>query len=672
MIFYLRQFRFAAVGLALSLGWLRLLADAPLTVALSTPQPLKLGEAVWTDGFFYDRFELCRTQMVPSMGRLMAGTNYTQFLRNFEIAAGLVAGKARGASFNDGDFYKWLEAASATLAVTNDPALHAQLDRIIGIIAQAQRPDGYLDTAVQIRAGGGDTNAIALTDPLKFETYNLGHLFTAACIHHQVTGQSNFLAVAIKAANYLGQAFAQPTPGLAACAICPAHYQGLLDLWQETGDAAYLTLAQQAFALWGLIQDGGDDNQDRVPFARQTEAQGHAVRANYLYTGAAELYRATHETDLWPPLTTIWTNVVSRKLYLTGGCGALYDGASPAGARDQKTITRVHQAYGANYELPNTTAHNETCANIGNALWNWQMFLASGEPRYLDVVEQELYNAIPAGGALDGTNFFYTNPLRVTDPMPEELRWSRTRVPFVSTFCCPPNLARTYAETARYAYAKNTNTLWVNLYGENDLHTELGGQVFTLRQTTAYPWEGRVTLKIVAGQGAFRLILRIPAWASSARVQVNHESPHKPQPGTAYAMDRTWQPGDVIQMDLPLKPVWLEANPLVEATVNQVALRRGPVVYCLESPDLPPGVHITDVAVRPEANWRARFDGRLLAGITVVEGNVQVKAAKPWSGALYREAKNPDYESTRVRFIPYAVWQNRGPAEMTVWLPRTD
>ena len=306
MIFYLRQFRFAAVGLALSLGWLRLLADAPLTVALSTPQPLKLGEAVWTDGFFYDRFELCRTQMVPSMGRLMAGTNYTQFLRNFEIAAGLVAGKARGASFNDGDFYKWLEAASATLAVTNDPALHAQLDRIIGIIAQAQRPDGYLDTAVQIRAGGGDTNAIALTDPLKFETYNLGHLFTAACIHHQVTGQSNFLAVAIKAANYLGQAFAQPTPGLAACAICPAHYQGLLDLWQETGDAAYLTLAQQAFALRGLIQDGGDDNQDRVPFARQTEAQGHAVRANYLYTGAAELYRATHETDLWPPLTTIW------------------------------------------------------------------------------------------------------------------------------------------------------------------------------------------------------------------------------------------------------------------------------------------------------------------------------------------------------------------------------
>ena len=174
-----------------------------------------------------------------------------------------------------------------------------------------------------------------------------------------------------------------------------------------------------------LVKDGGDDNQDRIPFAQQDEAEGHAVRANYLYAGAADLFLETGDTNLWQPLAEIWTNVVTKKMYITGGCGALYDGASPDGAKDQKHITRVHQAYGRNFQLPNTTAYNETCANIGNVLWNWRMFLATGDAKFMDVVELALYNSVLSGGALDGTNFFYTNPLRVTDPMPVELRWSR-------------------------------------------------------------------------------------------------------------------------------------------------------------------------------------------------------------------------------------------------------
>ena len=197
-----------------------------------------------------------------------------------------------------------------------------------------------------------------------------------------------------------------------------------------------------------LVKDGMDDNQDRLPLAQQTEAEGHAVRANYLFAGAADLFLETGDTNLWMPLAEIWTNVVTKKMYITGGCGALYDGASPDGAKDQKHITRVHQAYGRNFQLPNMTAYNETCANIGNVLWNWRMFLATGGAKYMDVVELALYNSVFPDGALDGTNFFYTNPLRVTDPMPVELRWSRTRVPFVSSFCCPPNLVRTIAESA--------------------------------------------------------------------------------------------------------------------------------------------------------------------------------------------------------------------------------
>ena len=206
----------------------------------------------------------------------------------------------------------------------------------------------------------------------------------------------------------------------------------------------------------GEIKDGGADNQDRIPFEKQEEVCRHAVRAKIISTPARRIcFLETGDASLWPPLATLWTNVVTEKMYITGGCGALYDGAAPDGAKDQKNITRIHQAYGRDFQLPNVTAHNETCANIGNALWNWRMFLATGDAKFMDVVELELYNSVLSGVDLNGTNFFYTNPLRVTEPLPVALRWPRTRVPFVSSFCCPPNLLRTLAESADYAYAEN-------------------------------------------------------------------------------------------------------------------------------------------------------------------------------------------------------------------------
>lgn len=408
-----------------------------------------LDEVRWTDGFWAQRFDFCRTNMLPNMGRLMEGTNYTQFFRNFEIAAGLAEGRSRGASFNDGEFYKLIEAASAVYAATHDEFYDRHLDRAIAVIAKAQRADGYIHTPVLIANRNGDTNAAPFRDRNNFEVYNMGHLLTAACVHHRATGKTNLLAVALKAADFLDRAFANPSPELARNSVCPSHYMGLIELYRETGDARYLELAKRFFAMRDLVArsgDGGDDNQDRVPFTEQTEALGHAVRANYLFAGAADLFAETGDAATWAMLERVWTNVVQEKLYITGGCGALHDGASPDGSKDQKHITRTHQAYGRDYQLPNTTAHNETCANIGNVLWNWRMFLDTGEARFMDVAELALYNSVLSGGSLDGTNFFYTNPLRVTDPMPVELRWSRTRVPFVSSFCCPPNLVRTLAE----------------------------------------------------------------------------------------------------------------------------------------------------------------------------------------------------------------------------------
>jgi len=421
-----------------------------------------------------------------------------------------------------------------------------------------------------------------------------------------------------------------------------------------------------------LVKDGTADNQDWIPFKKQTQAEGHAVRANYLYAGAADLFMETGDQNLWKPLAKIWTNVVTKKMYITGGCGALYDGAAPYGSKDQRHITRVHQAYGYNYQLPNITAYNETCANIGNVLWNWRMFLATGDAKFMDVVELTLYNSVLSGGALDGTNFFYTNPLRVTDPMPVNLRWSRQRVAYVSSFCCPPNLVRTIAESASYAYAKTDDAIWVNLYGGSALDTTLAnGETIKLEQETAYPWDGRVKIKILqCGKSPFALKLRIPGWTSGASVRLNNgPADHSPQPQSYFTIRRDWQPGDVVDLDLPMPARLMAANPLVEEDLNQVAIQRGPVVYCLESPDLPKGVKISDVFVPSDMQLTARYDRSLLDGIVVLDGKVLTRQPATWNGGLYREFKPADFKPLRVQFIPYSVWQNRGRSEMSVWLP---
>jgi uncharacterized protein len=681
-------------------------------------QAIQLSEARWASGFWADRFELCRTQMIPSMERLMEGTNYTQFFHNFEIAAGLAEGRSRGAPFNDGDFYKLIEGACSTLAVTNNTALDKRLDEVIAVIAQAQRADGYIHTPVLIKQRNGDTNAMPFQDRNNFEMYNMGHLFTAASVHYRVTGKTNLLAVARKAADFLCATFSNSTPEVARSSVCPSHYMGIIDLYRTTHDARYLDLAKRFFQLRSRITDGGDDNQDRIPFEQQTNAMGHAVRANYLYAGAADLFMETGDESLWKPLEPIWKNVVEQKMYITGGCGALYDGASPDGAKDQKSITRVHQAYGRNYELPNVTAYSETCANIGNVLWNWRMFLATGEARFMDVVELALYNSVLSGASLDGTNFFYTNPLRATDPLPAELRWSRTRVPFVSSFCCPPNLVRTIAEVGGYAYGKSGDAIWVNLYGGSTLTTELTGVgEVKLAQETEYPWNGRVRITInECGGREFALKLRIPGWAKGASVRINNRpvaagvSPAvepgvppggkgvdgkvrvedfgfvvgssanpggKMPPSTAgetpaatyVEFRRVWQPGDFVDLDLPMPVQFVEANPLVEEDENQIAIKRGPIVYCLESPDLPADVRLNDILISPGTNLLARYDQRLLDGVVVLEGTAAAKPRSDWNGHLYREFRPSTLKPVKVRFIPYFAWANRGKSEMSVWLP---
>ncbi len=487
-------------------------------------RPVGFDEVRWTNGFWADRVNVCRETSVPAMWNLMRGNQYKPFLEHFLIAAGRAEGEHHGAKWNDGDFYKWLEAAIATVAVSGDPQLREAINQSIEAIGQAQRSDGYIHTPVLIAQRNGDNTAKPFQDRHAFEMYNMGHLLTTGCLHYRVTGETSLLDISKKAADYLIETFRSPTPEQARNSICPSHYMGAVELYRTTGDDRYLELAKTFLAMRNLVTDGGDDNQDRILFVKQREIVGHAVRANYLFAGTADLYAETGDPDSLVPLERVWENMVEKKMYLTGACGALYDGASPEGSADQEHITRVHQAYGRNYQLPNTTAHNETCANIANLMWSWRMFQITGDAKYIDVLELALYNSILSGVSLSGTDYFYVNPLRVVDPLPIELRYPRTRQPFFVSFCCPPNLLRTIAELSGYVYSKSDDALWMNLYGANTLSTVLLGQPLQISQETAYPWDGIVKFQIEAcPESEFSLKLRIPQWADGATVKINEK-----------------------------------------------------------------------------------------------------------------------------------------------------
>ena len=648
--------------------------------------PVSIDEVRWTDGFWSERLDVCHNKSVPAMWELMRDGTYKPFLEHFLIAAGQAEGDYHGAQWNDGDFYKWLEAAIATWAVTKDVELGKAIDTSIAAIAVAQRADGYIHTPVLIRERNGDKSAKPFENRLNFEMYNMGHLMTTACLHYRLTKQSDLLEVAEKAADFLAKTFANPTPELARNSVCPSHYMGTIELYRTTGKPEYLELAQKFLDMRNLVTDGGDDNQDLVPFVNQREAVGHAVRASYLYAGAADLYAETGDESLLAPLEAIWNNLIQKKLYITGACGALYDGASPDGSSDQGHITRIHQAFGRNYQLPNTTAHNETCANIAGAMWNWRMFLLTGEAKYIDMLELALYNSILSGVSLSGTEFFYTNPLRVVDPLPVDLRYPRTRQKFFTSFCCPPNVVRTVAEVGGYAYSTTADSLLVNLYGTNTLATTLAKSLLKITQQTDYPWDGNVRITIdECGDEEFAIKLRIPGWCEGATVSINGEpaipSPSQVlrggarggeatvKPSSYYELRRKWTSGDVIELNLPMPAQLITANPLVEEVQHQVAVKRGPIVYCIESADLPQGVEVENVVIPSDATLTTKYDPQTLDGVTTIETEAIAESPTQWGNELYRPKQADAEKRFPLKFIPYYAWANRGAGEMTVWLP---
>lgn len=652
--------------------------DKSLVNTTSSPyvklKNVNMGDVKLTGGFWAERLKVCQDSMIPYMWNLYKDPEVAHAFRNFEIAAGLKEGKHSGPPFHDGDFYKLIEALSAMYAITKDPKLDKYIDEVIPVIAKCQRADGYIHTPTMIEERNSKGNASEFKDRLHFETYNMGHLMTAACVHYRATGKTSLLDLAKKSTDYLYNFYKKSSPELARNAICPSHYMGVVEMYRTTRDPRYLELSKSLIDIRGLVENGTDDNQDRIPFRKQTKAMGHAVRANYLYAGVADVYAETGDTSLLKRLDLMWDDVTRHKMYITGACGALYDGVSPDGTSYEPTdVQKIHQAYGRDYQLPNFTAHGETCANIGNMLWNWRMLTMSGDAKYADIAELTLYNSILSGISLNGTKFLYTNPLSYSDDLPFQQRWSKDRVGYIAlSNCCPPNVVRTIAEVNNYLYSVSDKGLWFNLYGGSKLSTKLkDGSAVKLTQETAYPWDGNIRVSFESAPSkAFSVMLRIPGWCKGATLKINGKAQQEDLTSGTYAtITRKWEKGDRIELVLPMNATLVESNPLVEETRNQVAVKRGPVVYCLEAKDLPQNVKMFDVAVPSNAVFTPKEITVSNSNLVALEGEGILTGKKNWSNQLYREISQDKPEPVKIRLVPYYAWGNRGHSDMEVWIP---
>jgi uncharacterized protein len=629
-----------------------------------------MSEVQWTKGFWAERFAVCRDAMVPQLWKIYTSDTICYSFKNFKVAAGIDTGRFRGPSFHDGDFYKTLEAVAAMYASTKDTKLDAMMDDAIAVIAKAQKGDGYIYTKNIIEQKKNGLEKF-FDDKLSFEAYNFGHLMTAACVHYRATGKNSLLNIAVKAADFLIGFYNSASPEQARNAICPSHYMGLIELYRTTKEKKYLILVNKLIDIRGTVE-GTDDNSDRQPFRDMDKIVGHAVRANYLMAGVADVYAETGDKSLLATLNKLWENVINTKMYVTGGCGALYDGVSVDGTSYKPdTVQKVHQSYGRDFQLPNFSAHNETCANIGNVLWNWRMFLVTGETKYADIVELALYNSVLSGISMDGTKFFYTNPLAASKDYPYHLRWQGGRVPYISkSNCCPPNTVRTIAEVSDYMYSIGEKGLYINMYSGNVLNTELhDGTKLKLEQTTNYPWNGNIVVTIKETTvKPVNIFLRIPAWCKGYSLKINNSYPKViDRDGGFVIAGRKWNAGDKIELSLEMPVTLLESNPLVEETKNQVTVKRGPVVYCIESSDLP-NQSVFDVIIPATIKLQPVAMKVNNGNVIALSGDAKLLQRTNWGNTLYKEVSTK-LTPIKIKLIPYYAWANRGQTDMTVWMP---
>jgi hypothetical protein len=603
------------------------------------------------DRFWAPRLEVNRTVSIPSAFRECEKNGRFD---NFSIAAGLIQGEHRGDfSFDDTDPYKVIEGASYSLAVHYDKQLDEYLDSIIAIIAKAQEPDGYLTTCVtnkcyRLSGWWGRSRWEKINS---HELYNSGHLIESAVAHYRATGKKTFLNVAIKNADLVCKTFGPNEGQIHRPGGHPIIEMALCKLYKVTGNRKYLEGAKYFVEETGRCTDGHRPSmysQDHMPILQQQEIVGHAVRAGYLYSGVADVAALTGDTAYQKALQRIWENMSSKKLFITGGIGSRAQG----------------EGFGPNYELNSHTAYCETCAAIANVYWNYRMFLATGESKYMDVVERALYNNVLSGVSLSGDKFFYDNPLESSGEH-ERQRW-------FGCACCPGNITRFIASVPGYIYAYKPNkanrTFFVNLYVQGK--ATVGG--LELEQTTDYPWDGKVRIRVGKGNGRYAIKLRVPSWLKSSptnnslytyldrpqpySVSVNGKS-YYPENTDYITFDRKWKAGDVIDIDFPMNVRRIVANDNAEDLRGKVCLERGPIVYCVEGGNQIGGTVFDKYLPNDERHeFNTHYEPLLLGGITVIDTKGRMVKA------------NGDVTEVDMRAIPYAVWNNSGPRQMEVWI----
>lgn len=608
-------------------------------------RPVPFSDVKVQDTFWTPRQETNRLASIPSnLENLEKAGN----IRNFELAT---AGKHEGYSgpvFMDSDLYKGLEAAAYSLATHPDPALDKQLDGIIAKIAAAQQPDGYLNTHFQVVAP--DKKWSNLRD--WHELYCAGHLFESAVAHFQATGKRNLLNIAVKLADNIDATFG---PGKRMG--YPGHPEielALIKLWRVTGERRYFELARFFVENRGrkffaeehktpFDRYDGSYWQDDVPICDHRNIKGHAVRAAYLLAGATDVVAETGDPALLKMLNRVWRNTTQRNMYLTGGIGP----------------SAHNEGFTSDYDLPNLTAYQETCASVALALWNHRLALLCGDARYADIFERSLYNGVLAGVSRDGTRFFYVNPL--------ESHGTHHRSPWFGCACCPPNVARTVASIGGYAYAVSDQALWVNLYVQGSVTATVAGRKLTLNVKSDYPWDGKVTLAPALDSPAqFELRLRVPGWCEGATLSVNGAAATRPTAERGYlTVSREWKSGDVVELNLPMPVQRIAASPNVKANQGLLAIQRGPLVYCLEQVDQPEP--IASLFLPPASELKPEKDSQLFDGIVVIKGMAELAAEQDWTGRLYQPANSE--RRVPIKAIPYYAWDNRKAGPMKVWLP---
>jgi uncharacterized protein len=606
-----------------------------------------------TGGFWGQRREINVSRSIPTMRDLLEANGR---MNNFRRLVGNSTAAQSGPVFSDSDVYKWTEAVGFVLQSGDRPALRATADKIIDQVVAVQEPGGYLNTYYQ-----DDRKSLRMlpqTQTTGHELYNIGHMLQGAIAYYRATGDRKLLDAGIRFVDDFLIPNYGPAPKKPIVSGHPEIEMGLIELYRITGDKRQLDLA--GYILQGDTRLELPERRtiymfSGTPFSSRTKMQGHAVRAMYACCGATDYYMETGDAEYWKTLNALWNDMTTTKMYVTGGVGSRSDG----------------EAFGDAYELPNFRAYGESCAAIGNMMWNWRLLAVTGDAKFTDVMERALYNGINSGMSLDGTLYCYRNPLAF-DPSTGD----KIRNPWYDVTCCPPNLERTFGSLPGYFYSTSGDGIYLHLYDNSELNWHLeNGVGLKVAQKTNYPWDGNVEITVTPAEPSeFTFYLRIPGWADHAQVAVNAKGLTGATPGAYLPIRRRWSPGDTIQLRVEVMPQIIEANARVADDTGRVAIQRGPLIYCLEEIDQPGGISLSDVAVnpgrQPAEQFQAEFRNDLLGGMVVLHHTGALYQRGTAARALYsRYGREATTRKIPLTFIPYYAWANRQATSMQVWNP---